>query len=343
MNIKSIFLFIALLVILGFTSGCVTSGSSTKAPATPAYQPQITGEKSLYPDEQVAVTTLALAKKGILPQNGVISMAPDATVTLAQPASGFSVTQEGVTGIRQLQNGDIAVEVLCEYQDSLGRKASMLDMVTYTLRHPTGQEATTVSKNMVAEYKTTMENCTPEMQQQTMESIKTFQTSAGLTPDGVLGPQTAMAMAQGMEFQEFTGLISAPIYSTTPRFEIYFIDEVVAKSAPDTYLKGFNSLETVRIKAIPAAQFAARAKSGGKYLALIYFMDQLPKDTPIQIGLSEFSTRKDNDRKATMKPMYATGRDWPVVVAPFSLKKVNSKLYAHVLISGEIAGTTKLK
>ncbi len=95
MNIKSPILFITLLVILGFTSGCVTSGSSTKAPATPTYQPQITGEKSLYPDEQVAVTTLTLAKQGILPQNGVISMAPDATVTLTQPVAGFSVMKEG--------------------------------------------------------------------------------------------------------------------------------------------------------------------------------------------------------------------------------------------------------
>jgi len=343
MKIKFSFLFIALLVLLGISSGCVSSGSSTQAPATPVYQPKITGEKALYPDEQIAVTTLTLAKKGILPQDGAIAMAPDAKVALAQPAQGFSITQKKVTGIRQLQNNNVAVEVLYEYQDTLGRKASMLDVATYTLRQPTGQECQTVSENMVAEYNTAMQNCTLEVQQKTMESIKTFQTSAGLKADGVLGQKTAMAMAQGMEFQEFTGLVSAPIYTVSPRFELYFIDEVVAKNAPDTYLKGFASLEAIRIKAIPAANFAARAKSGGKYLALVYFMDQLPKDTPIQIGLSEFSTRKDTNRKATMKPVYATGQDWPVVVAPFSLTTTNKKIYAHVMISGEIAGTTKLK
>ncbi|WP_319542984.1 peptidoglycan-binding domain-containing protein [uncultured Pseudodesulfovibrio sp.] len=343
MKIKTGLLFITLLMLLGISSGCVSSGSSTQAPETPVYQPQITGEKVLYPDEQTAVTTLALAKKGILPQDGAITMAPNATVALAQPAPGFSVTQEGVSGIRQLPDGNLAVEVLCEYQDTLGRKASMLDVATYTLRQPTGQECKTVSENMVAEYTTTMKNCTPEVQQQTMESIKDFQTSAGLKSDGILGQQTAMAMAQGMEFQEFTSLVSAPIYTTNPRFEIYFIDEVVAKNAPDTYLKGFDSLDAVRVKAIPSSQFAARAKNGGKYLALIYFMDQLPKDTPIQIGLSQFSTRKDTDRKATMQPVYSTGRDWPVIVAPFSLANTNSKLYAHVMVSGEIAGTTQLK
>ncbi len=57
------------------------------------------------------------------------------------------------------------------------------------------------------------------------------------------------------------------------------------KGAPDTYLKGFNSLEAVRIKAIPASQFAARAKAV-KIPRLDLLHDQLPK-TPDQIGLSE--------------------------------------------------------
>ena len=291
------------------------------------------------------MVVLDLVRAGVSPEVGTIRLAPDSRVALVGPESGFSQTATRVSTVRTMQDGNILVEVLRRFEDAGGRTQTMLDMAAYTLRQPTGGELNANAVAFITDYKAIMKSGTAEARKEARESVETFQQQAGLAVDGALGPQTAMAMAKEAGIQEFSLLASAPTYPDNPRYTMYIMDEVLAKNDPDTYLKGFASMPAVASKAIAETRLPSRSKSGGSFLAVLYFMDQLPKDSAIQVGFSEFENRKDPDYKATMRPIYSTGKGWPVVFVPFKLERSTTakKLYALVIINGKIVESTRLR
>ena len=326
------------------SAGCVTS-STTKAPQLPVLRHQAVADDQVSGADMAALTTLELARKGVLPDSGLFGMAPDAIVELMNPEPGFSETDVQVTGVSTAQDGRVKVDVLRKFEDGNGRTQSILDMVVYTLRQPSEDEIKANAAIFVADYKAVMRSKNVEAKKEIKNNVKAFQQQAGLSVDGALGPQTAMAMAKSLQIQEFSMLASAPVYSQTPKFEMHIMDAVLAKNAPDTYLKGFESRSAVRSKAIPQDMYASRTNSGGNFLAVIYYLDQLPRDSAIQLGFSEFKDRKDTDYRATMRPVYATGEGWPVVLAPFKLERstASKKLYAHVILNGAIVETVRIR
>lgn len=341
-NRFNMFMCAALSVVL--IAGCVASKPTT-APVLPVVQVQAKGGDKLTGADLNAVAVLDIARTGVSPESGTVRLAPNAQVALIGPETGFSQTDTRISNVRTMQDGNNMVEVLRRFEDANGRTQMMLDMAVYSMQQPTKGELNANSVAFITDYKTVMKSGTEEAKQEAREAVTAFQQQAGLTADGALGPQTSMAMAKALGIQEFSLLASAPIYPDNPRYSMYIMDEVLAKNDPDTYLKGFASMSAVAAKAIPEAQLPSRSKSGGSFLAALYFMDQLPKDSAIQVGFSEFENRKDSDFRSTMRPVYSTGKSWPVVYVPFKIERSTNtkKLYALVLINGTIVKSMRLR
>ncbi|MBG0789580.1 MAG: peptidoglycan-binding protein [Desulfovibrionaceae bacterium] len=341
-----IFRFIPCLIsCLALMAGCMTAASTT-APDLPVVQPQSVSADQLSGSDMTALMTLDLARNGALPEVGPIRLAPGAKVDMVRPEPGFIEKEAKLSHIATLPDGSTLLEVARRYEDGYGRVQMFMDMAGYTVRRPTDEEAQVHALSLVMDYRAILNSGNAELVQETQESVRGFQEQAGLSVDGVLGSRTAMAMAKSLGVQEFSLLASAPVYPDNPRFTMYIIDEILAKNDPDTYLNGRDGISAVSAKAIPAAQFASRSRGGGNFLAVIYFHDQLPKDTAIQVGFSEFANRKDSDYRATMRPVYSTGKGWPVVFAPFKLERAAltpTKLHALVIVNGAIVDSTQLR
>ena len=336
--------FIFVLLCIGLLGGCVTT-SSTKAPELPVLKTQAVAEDQLTGSDMAALTALDFARNDVSPELGSIRLAPNAMVAMMKPEPGLIEKGAKISSIRTVQDGSTVVEVLRRFEDGKGRTQMINDMAGYTVRQATDGELQANAVTLVADYSAIMKSGNAEAKNEALESVKLFQQQAGLAVDGVLGPQTATAMAKAAGIQEFTMLASVPVYSQSPKFTMYVMDQVLAKNDPDTYLNGFDSVSAVSAKAIPKEQFSSRSNSGGSFLAMIYFIDQLPKDSAIQVGFSEFKDRKDPDYRATMRPVYSTGKEWPVVLVPFKIERsiTPKKLFAHIIINGSIVDTTQLR
>lgn len=337
------FITAALLCLTLAAAGCVTGGASSNAPVLEPYRPTPTMGGGLYTDEQIAVAALDMARQGVAPQGTTVTMAPDGVINLLPAPNNCTQKHVGVTGTSQLNDGLYAVEVAREFEGDFGCRTTILDMALYTLYKPDNSALPAMAEEIMADYKAVMQTGTQTMKAEMTATVRSFQEGAGLKADGVLGPNTATAMAATMNIQEFQALMSTTLYAEQPRFEIYLLEESVAKSAPQTYLNGFASLEAVRARAIPPSQYKEAARKGGQYLTIVYFMDRVAPGTPIQIAYSPYDNRKDIDRKATARAVYSDGTTWPVVVTPVTFKNVTGKLYAHVIASGTIIGSTQLK
>lgn len=345
---KNCFLLISSMVLsAALTAGCVTS-SPTTAPRLPVVQMAAGADMQLDGRDAMAVTVLDFARSGSTPEADIVRLKPEAKVLLAAQEPGFIQTAATVTNARDLPDGSTLVEVLRRFEDTAGRTQMILDMAAYTIRELTKEEAKANAASLIADYKAVMRTGTPEAKQEAGNAVNAFQRQNGLTSDGVLGPKTAQAMVAALGVQEFSLLASSPVYPDGPRFALYFMDEVVAQNAPETYLKGFDSIDAVAAQAIPVDTFPSRSASGGSYLAMLYFFDQLPKGAAVQVGFSESSNRKDSDYRGTMPPVYSSGEGWVAVPVPFRLERhvpstIPKKLYALVLVNGEIVRATQLR
>ncbi|EGB14746.1 hypothetical protein DND132_1539 [Pseudodesulfovibrio mercurii] len=346
----------ALLCLTLAAAGCVTGSGSTSAASASSSSASSAAnadgrEKRIYQPRQVdldgrsllAAVTLDLARNGILPSGPLVTMAPDATVALAPAPAGFRETDRAVTGADQLGDGLYALEAARRYEDGLGRRAAFLDLAVYTLFDPENSELNRRAEELRSAYVAAMRSNDPAMRQAMARFVTDFQNQYGLRADGALTPQTAMAMAAATPVQTFQILASTPLYAETPRYEIHLLDETYGRNAPDTYLKGFDSLPAIRGRAVPEGQYQAAAAKGGRYLIMVHFLDQLPPGTPVQVALSPNETRKGTDRKAASPMFYADGRSWPVLVVPATLKGVTGKLWVHVLVNDAILGSIRLK
>jgi peptidoglycan hydrolase-like protein with peptidoglycan-binding domain len=333
-----------LLCLALAAGGCVTGSGSTATAGRqmPTYR-ALPSSGPLDGEAQLAAVTLDLARNNVLPDGPLVTLAPDATVALAPAPPGFSETGKGIANADQLGDGLYSVEVVRQYEDGLGRRAMVLDLAVYALFEPDNRALNTRAGELRAAYVAAMRSNDPAVSAAMTSFVSDFQQEYGLRPSGALDPRTATAMAAATPIQTFQILASAPLYAETPRFEFHLLDESYGRNAPDTYLRGFESLPAVRAEAVPDGQYASASARGGRYLALVHFLDRLPPGTPVQVAFSGYETRKARERDATSPVLYADGRSWPVLVVPVTLKGVTGKLYAHVLAGGRILGTVRLK
>ena len=342
---RYVYSFFAWALLCLTVTACVTGSGGPSADTGPdrmAYRPQpVLGP--LDSEAQLAALTLDLAREGILPDGPLVTLAPNAPVALPLAPAGFRETSKGVTNASHLDDGLFTVEVVRQYEDGLGRRATVLDLAVYTLFEPDSRALNTRADELRSAYASAMRSPDPNVRRGMADFVIDFQQEYGLRPNGALDPQTSTAMAAATPIQTFQALVSAPLYAETPRFEFNLLEETYGRNAPDTYLNGFESLLEVRAKAVPAGRYGSVSARGGRYLALVHFLDRLPPGTPVQVAFSGYETRKANERDAASAPLYADGRSWPVLVVPVTLKTVTGKLYAHVFAGGKILGTIRLK
>lgn len=344
MRHASILLAVPLLCLALAAGGCVTGSGGRTAdagPAMPTYRPLAPGELSR--EAQLAAVTLDLARKGILPEGPLATLAPDAPVALSPAPPGFRETGKGVTGADHLDDGLYTVEFVRQYEDGLGRRATVLDLAVYTLFEADRGALNARADDLRAAYAAAMRNGDPDARRDMTRFVTDFQRDYGLRQSGALDPGTATAMAAATPVQTFQALVSTPLYAQIPRFELHLLEETYGRNAPETYLMGFESLPAVRAQAVPEAGYASSSARGGRYLALVHFLDRLPPGTPVQVAFSGYENRKANEAGTASPTLYADGRSWPVLVVPVTLKSATGKLYAHVLAGGRIIGTVRLK
>lgn len=334
----------ALLCLALATAGCVSankSAATTDIGPAPTYEATKSGDLAAH--QRVAVLALELARKGILPPGPDVALARDAVVHLPAPPQGFREIGSTVSGADHLGDGLYSLEVARSFEDGYGRRESVLDLAVYTLYSPDARANKARADALRADYVSAMRGASGETRAEIGQAVADYQRSAGLLPDGVLGPTTASALATSTNIQEFQALTSAPLYAAAPELEFHLLDESYGRNAAATYLNGYDSLLAVRQRAVAPGQYAATVKKGGRYLALVYFKDRAAPGTLIQVAFSSDAGGPDS-RSASQSPvMYADGTDYPVIVTPVTLKNTSGSLYAHVLVNGRVNGSVRLK
>ena len=331
--------------VLWLSSACVPKSAAPDRPMPTAYVPQTVPEGDLTRHQVLVVGAVTLLRGGVALEGGMVTLAPDAPVSFINPAEGMKELSNSVSTVRTLDDGTEVMDILHLYGDDLGRIQGVMDQVGYVVSRLSPEERQAVADGLIEDGRAVMASGNAEMINYHTQKVQAFQAQAGLAVDGDLGLNTARAMADAMGKVEIKGVQSVPVYSDEPRFEVYVVKESVFRNAVSGggVAEGFAGIDAVRRIAItPLGDLRKVAAGSSSFVALVYFMDQVPKGTALQVAFSGSSNRKDTDRKATMNKVYAVGRDWPVLVAPVAFKTLPSQLYLHVLMDGRIVDTTKL-
>ncbi len=341
------------LAISVLTAGCGAmqvvqpSQPETRAQQIPVFQvePGLALD-TLSPHQQTALLALELARAGMVPMSAGVVWHPEAEIALASPPSGFILQQETVAGTDGAVQGIQEVRVLREYRDAAGRSLLVLDRVGFVPRTGAGDEPQASGAALVATSRQVTSTGNQGLASALQEAVKEFQQTAGLTVDGVLGPNTAKAMTRALARIEIAGMFSTSVYSEQPRMELSVLPVGVVDSAlandPERFI-GPDGLANVRAQALPLKELQAGTSTDDQYVLFVHFLDRVPPVTPIQVCFSEDKGRRHRDREASSDTVYALPDSWPVIAVPFMVGDVDDALYCNVFVNGECQANAQLK
>ena len=329
---------------LGILVGCQT-GPASKQPqpkAQPALAFQEIDPLQMTPESFLALLVFDLAKADMLESIPNVTVDPQGK-NLTNDTDYEAFTQKNIT-ILDLDEGSddtYSQTMVVESIDGHGRIDLSRNHVVFRLRDANEAEKEASTRSFISHAKTAKD--ADEASRKDFEAaVIEYQQSRGLTPDGILGPDTAASLTGDMWVLDVEELTSHVVYPEKPRHAFYVLDCETVEKDPDKFYGGFESVEHVMEHALPPEAFKELAQPGKQFVLFVYFFDRVDPNRAIQLGLSSIARRKTE----LLSPTYHTEPEkWPVLVETISIDRrlAYGRLYANLFLDKKYLSSFKLK
>ena len=238
-------------------------------------------------------------------------------------------------------DGMYAQHMLSESVDRLGRLDLSDERIVYGLREPNEQEVSALAESML-EASAALDKMDETSRSHFNKALVEYQHLNGLSPDGILGRQTAESLSEKISILEVKEMASQIVYPEIPRNVLYVVPYEAVEQSPTIFNRGFQSLDAVKKYAITPEQFNKLDRTKQRFVVFVYFLDRVDPTLPIRLGLAD-SEKRWSDR---MSPkLYAAQGEWPVIIQTFCIDESlgGSRLYANLFIKYKCIGSHRIK
>jgi len=237
--------------------------------------------------------------------------------------------------------GMYAQQMLSESVDRLGRIDLSNERIVYRVREPNEQEVSDLAQSIL-EASAALENMDETSRSHFKKALVEYQHLNGLSPDGILGRQTAESLCKKAPILEVREMASQIVYPEIPRNAVYIVPYEAVEQSPAMFNKGFQSLDAVKEHAMTPEQFNKLDRTKQHFVVFVYFLDRVDPTLPIRLGLAD--TEKRWSERMSPK-LYAAPGEWPVIIQTFCIDESleSSRLYANLFIKYECIGSHRIK
>jgi hypothetical protein len=330
-HMKNSLIIACIGILMIAIAGCVKNGPSISfVPSSGAYVSQ--NASDIGPISSLAIQLDRLAKQGVLPVTPYVNTNPSAIDIEIWDKNHVWFDQNVVIMEANLDPEGVFIQrMLMEATDRMGRIDLRDDRIAYQIRYARPEEAATISKDMRQYFtRQNIKSLSPDERETLKKFIGEFQKDCGLTADGIFGKKTARCMGKESSVIDIHGLTSKIVYPATPRHAAYVVPKAVVDKAPQTYYKGFDSLETVKQNAVDPKAFAGMATQGTRFVAFVYFFDRVDPHKPLCLRIGCYQKKSSG---TPGQQWHAAPGKWPVVVETFTIDKAaKGSMYLNIFV-----------
>ena len=238
-------------------------------------------------------------------------------------------------------DGMYAQHMLSESVDHLGRMDLSDERIVYRLREPNEQEVSALAESML-ETSTALDKMDETSRAHFKKALVEYQHINGLSPDGILGRQTAESLCQKAPILEVREMASQIVYPEIPRNAVYVVPYEAVEQSPAMFNKGFQSLDAVKKHAMTPEQFNKLDRTKQRFVVFVYFLDRVDPTLPLRLGLADTEKRWSERMSPTL---YAAPGEWPVIIQTFCIDESigSSRLYANLFVKYKCIGSHRIK
>ena len=253
----------------------------------------------------------------------------------------FTLRNVMIIGFSEQPDGMYAQHMLSESVDRLGRMDLSDERIVYRLREPNEQEVSALAQSML-EASAALDKMDETSRSHFKKALVEYQNLNGLSPDGILGRQTAESLSAKAPFLEVKEMTSQMVYPEIPRNALYVVPYEVVEQNPGMFNRGFQSLDAVKRHAMTPEQFNKLDRTKQRFVVFVYFLDRVDPTLPVRLGLA--GTQRQWSERMSPK-LYAAPGEWPVIIHTFCIDESleSSRLYANLFIKYKCIGSHQIK
>ena len=341
---KKLLTWMIMVLFIGIFVGCQT-GPASRQPQ-PEAQPELEFQEidplQMTPESFLALLVLDLAKEDILESIPNVTVDPQGQdLTNETDYDVFKQKSITILDVHEGSDDTYSQTMVVESLDGHGRIDLSRNHVVFRLRDASEPEKEASTQRFMTHAKNA--RAADEASRKDFEAaVIEYQQSRGLTPDGILGPDTAASLTEDMWVLEVQELTSHVLYPEKPRHAFYVIDCETVEKDPEKFYGGFESIEHVMEHTLTPEAFKELAQAGKQFVLFVYFFDRVDPNRAIQLGLSSIAKRKT---KLMSPTYYADPEKWPVLVETISIDRRlgSGRLYANLFLDKKYLSSFKLK
>ena len=295
-------------------------------------------DQNALPDvSRQAIAAVEMGKLGILESSPYVKIHPQA-IKLENTTDYWKFMRCN-TIIKELirePDGTYVQNMLSESMDRFGRIDVSHERIVFALREPTEGEAAAIAESMGITF-AGMKYMDSASRAHFKTSLVNFQRASGLSADGVMGRNTAQAMAREASVLEVKEMTSRIVVPEKPRVFLFAVPYEVVKQNPATFSKGWESLDAVKKHALTQEQFQKIDQPGQQFTVFVYFLDRVDPTKALRVCLASSAYRWSE----VITPIAYAPTEWPVMVESFQIdeKLGDSQLFANVFVKGKYTYT----
>jgi hypothetical protein len=294
------------------------------------------------PESFLAVLVFDLAKTGLLESMPNVKVNPQGKdLTNETDYDTFKQRNISIIAVHEEPDETYSQTMLVESFDDYGRIDLSRNHVVFRLRDANAKESEASAQSFISHAKA-MKAADEASRKDFEEAVIEYQQSRGLTPDGILGPNTAASLTEDMWMLEIDKITSHVLYPEEPRHTFYVLDCETVEKDPDKFYGGFESLGAVMANTLTPETLGDLAQPGKQFVLFVYFFDRVDPNRAINLGLSSTAKRKTRRMSPTY---YADPEKWPVLVETISIDRRlgHSRLYANLFLDRKYFSNHRLK
>jgi len=304
------------------------------------------GDLDTLPDvSRSAISAFEMGKMGMLESSPYVAIDPQGIKL--ENMTDYSTFMRANTIIMDfdiLPDGAYVQDMLSESVDRYGRVDISHERIVYSLREPTASEADAIAISMLATSKT-FNHMDSHSRRQFNKAVAGFQRAQGLSADGIMGRNTAKSAARQTQMLDVKEMTSRIVLHERPRTRLYAVPSEVVKKDPDTFNRGFESMDAVKKHALTPETFQKINQPGQQFTVFVYFLDRVDPAKAVRVCLASSEHRWSE----VITPIVYAPEEWPVLVESFRIdeKMGESPLFANVFVKEKYTytciGSYKLK
>jgi len=333
---------LSLMTVLMFGCQALTGVTKPAQEEEPPFVP--IDPQSLDEHARLALTAIDVAVLGQLDAFPYVRLGPDSRIQINNGTDYAQFQKDDwlILEDRKESDGLRTLSVLDRAVDTTGKIDLSYNTIVYTPVVPNTEEKTAVSDYIAKGYQSVRVSKNDTERAALKKSAVAFQKSRGLAPDGIVGKKTIAAMTKDMRILDVETLTTDIFYPENPRHEIYIMLRDIADADPDRFSNSFENLSAVRENAIALEAFKNEVRKQKKFVVYLFFYDRVDPGSSIQIGFSKYEKGRSRSKSAKL---YNTPGNWPVIVWPFNIKRIDSfgNLYVNVYIDDKAVAGYRLR